>query len=71
MKKQLITDEKLNKSKENLKKLRKIMIAFDIVAIIILILQIIAKDISYSSFIVLIICNIITFTVKPSINNVK
>lgn len=68
MKKELTNEDKLNKSKNNLKKLRKIMIAFDIMAVVILILQIIAKDISYSSFLVLVVCNIITFTVKPNVN---
>lgn len=70
MKKGLTSEEKLNKSKNNLQKLRKVMIIFDIFAVVILILQIIAKDVSYSSFLVLVICNIITFTVKPSINNI-
>lgn len=70
MKKGLTSEEKLNKSKNNLQKLRKVMIIFDIFAVVILILQIIAKDVSYSSFLVLIVCNIITFTVKPSINNI-
>lgn len=68
-----VKTEKLNKeelseleqTKKNLKLLKKVMIGFDIFALFVLIFEIIIKDVSYSSFIILILCNIITFGVKP------
>lgn len=59
------TINEYEQSMKNLKMLRKVMIGMDIFAIFVLILQIIIKDVSYSSYIVLILCNIITFCVKP------
>lgn len=49
------------KSKNRFKKFIIPMLILDLVGIINLILEIYLKDISYSSYIVLIICNIIVF----------
>ena len=55
----------LEQTKKNLKLLRKVMIGFDIFALFVLFFEIIITDVSYSSFIILILCNIITFGVNP------
>lgn len=53
-------------SKKNLKIYRTILICIDIVAIFQLIIQIMFKDFTYVNHIMLIILNIILFTIKPN-----
>lgn len=52
----------LHNKKNNLKELAIGMIILDVIAVLNLILQIYLKDISYSSYVVLIICNVVVFT---------
>ncbi len=56
--------EELIRRKRNLKTLRTILVILDILSILLLIFQIIIKDVTYCSYIILIVCNIITFSVK-------
>lgn len=49
-------------NKNNLKNLVIVMIIFDVIALLNLVLQIYLKDISYSSYVVLILSNIVVFT---------
>ena len=54
----------IEKRKQNLKKLKLIMVALDIICIPIIILQIKMNTFNIPSFVVLIICNIIVFLAK-------
>ena len=60
-----ITKEEYEIRKNRLKILKIIMIIINILAAIILCYQIYTKEITYSSYIILILCNIITFVSKP------
>lgn len=59
-----IGKEELERRKRSMKILRTLMIILDVLALILLIIQILIKDISYWSYVILILCNIITFMVK-------
>ena len=61
-----ITKEEYEIRKNKLKSLRIIMIIIDILAFILLCFQISVNEITYSSYIILILCNIITFVSKPN-----
>lgn len=54
----------IEKRKQNLKKLKLIMVALDIICIPIIILQLKMNTFNIPSFVVLIICNIIVFLSK-------
>lgn len=51
-----------------MKILRTLMIILDVLALILLVVQIMIKDITYWSYVILILCNIITFMVKVEPN---
>jgi len=58
-------DEKeLERRKRNMKVFKTIMIILDVLALILLVVQILIKDITYWSYVVLIVCNILVFIVK-------
>lgn len=60
-----ITKEELMRRKKSMRILKTLMIIIDVFALLLLCVQItITKDITYISYIILIICNIITFMVK-------
>lgn len=60
-----ISKEELLRRKKSMKILRTLMIILDIFALILLCVQItITKEITYISYVILILCNIITFSVK-------
>ena len=60
-----ISKEELLRRKKSLKILRTLMIILDIFALMLLCVQItITKEITYISYVILILCNIITFSVK-------
>ncbi len=54
----------IEKRKQNLKKLKLVMVALDIICIPIIILQIKMNTFNIPSFVVLIVCNIIVFLAK-------
>lgn len=54
----------IEKRKQNLKKLKLIMVALDIICIPIIILQLKMNTFNIPSFVVLIVCNIIVFLSK-------
>lgn len=54
----------IEKRKQNLKKLKLIMVALDIICIPIIILQAKMNTFNIPSFVVLIVCNIIVFLAK-------
>lgn len=54
----------IEKRKQNLKKLKLIMVALDIICIPIIILQVKMNTFNIPSFVVLIVCNIIIFLSK-------
>lgn len=61
-----IDKKELERRKKSMKSLRYAMGFVDFFAIILLIVQIkIAKNVSYISYVILIACNIITFTLEP------
>lgn len=64
MKKVNKANNDIEKRNKNLKALKIGMIVLDIFAIANLIFQIIIKDVSYMSFITIILCNIIVFATK-------
>lgn len=60
-----ISKEELLRRKKSMKILRTLMIILDIFALMLLCVQItITKEITYISYVILILCNIITFSVK-------
>lgn len=59
-----IDKEELERRKKSMKILRTLMIILDVLALILLIVQILIKDISYWSYVILILCNILVFTIK-------
>lgn len=63
------TEKDFEKRKKTLKTLKAIMIFLDVIALIILAFQIYLKDVAYYSYVILIICNIITFMAKPTVKN--
>lgn len=63
-----IDQEETERRKRSMKILRTLMIILDILALILLVLQILIKDITYWSYVILILCNIITFMVKVEPN---
>lgn len=65
MKKNTELENELERRKKTFRMFRIIMGVIDIIALIILVIQIKLKDVAYYSYILLVICNIITFTLKP------
>ena len=66
-----ITKVDINLRKQKLKIYKGIMIVFDILALILLIYQICNNEVTISSYIVLILCNIIVFGNKVEENQNK
>ena len=56
--------KKLEESYKRIKVAKKILIGIDVLALILLIIQIVMKEGSIPSYIVLIVCNILVFLVK-------
>lgn len=56
--------KKLEESYKRIKAAKKILIGIDVLALILLIIQIVMKEVSIPSYIVLIVCNILVFLVK-------
>lgn len=64
-KEEKVTNEELMRRKRSMKVLRTLMIILDFFALVLLLVQItITKEVTYFSYVVLVVCNIITFTVK-------
>lgn len=65
-----IDQKEIERRKRSMKILRTLMIILDVLALILLVLQILIKDITYWSYVnvILILCNIITFMVKVEPN---
>lgn len=60
-----VTNEKeLLRINNNLKLLSRLLVFIDVIAIILLIVQIKFKIVSYNSYIILVLCNIITFVAR-------
>ena len=59
-----VDDNEIQRRKRSMKILRTLMIILDVLALTLLIVQIVIKDISYWSYIILVLCNIITFSVR-------
>lgn len=59
-----VDTKELERRKRNIKAFKAIMIILDVLALILLVVQILIKDITYWSYVVLIICNILVFMVK-------
>lgn len=57
-------DNEIQRRKRSMKILRTLMIILDVLALTLLIVQIVIKDISYWSYVILVLCNIITFSVR-------
>ena len=66
MKKEVkVSDEELKRRKKSMRALKTCMIVLDVIAIILLFIQIfITKEFTWISYVALIICNILTFSVK-------
>lgn len=63
-----VDQKEIERRKRSMKILRTLMIILDVLALILLALQILIKDITYWSYVILILCNIITFMVKVEPN---
>lgn len=64
-----IPKEELMRRKRSMRILRTLLIILDIFALILLCVQItITKEVTYISYVILVICNIITFSVKIDSN---
>ena len=59
-----VDENELLRVNNNLKLLSRILIFIDVIAIILLIVQIKFDMVSYNSYIVLVLCNIITFVAR-------
>lgn len=59
-----VDDNEIKRRKRSMKILRTLMIILDVLALTLLIVQIVIKDISYWSYVILVLCNIITFSVR-------
>ena len=60
-----LSEEELKRRKKSMRALKTCMIVLDVIAIILLFIQIfITKEITWISYVALIICNILTFSVK-------
>ena len=64
-------NKELERIKKTLKTFKIAIILIDILALAILFIQIKMKDVAYYSYILLIICNLVVFLIKPTliINN--
>lgn len=64
-----IPKEELMRRKRSMRILRTLLIILDIFALMLLCVQItITKEVTYISYVILVICNIITFSVKVDSN---
>lgn len=59
-----VDDNEIQRRKRSMKILRTLMIILNVLALTLLIVQIVIKDISYWSYVILVLCNIITFSVR-------
>ncbi len=59
-----VDENELLRVNNNLKLLSRILIFIDVIAIVLLIVQIKFDMVSYNSYIVLVLCNIITFVAR-------
>ena len=59
-----VDNNEIQRRKRSMKILRTLMIILDVLALTLLIVQIVIKDISYWSYVILVLCNIITFSVR-------
>ena len=59
-----VDDNEIQRRKRSMKILRTLMIILDVLALTLLIVQIVIKDVSYWSYVILVLCNIITFSVR-------
>ncbi len=66
-----VTKEEIERRRKSMKILKTLMIILDVLALILLVLQIIIKNVSYWSYAILIVCNIITFSVKVDAKSKK
>lgn len=57
--------KELERRKNSFKILKRILFVIDIIAVILFIIQLIFKDIVYYSYVILVICNILTFVLSP------
>ena len=64
-----VDDNEIQRRKRSMKILRTLMIILDVLALTLLIVQIVIKDISYWSYVILVLCNIITFSVRVEPNS--
>ena len=60
----IANEKELLRINNNLKLLSRLLVFIDVIAIVLLIVQIKFKMISYSSYIILALCNVITFIVR-------
>lgn len=67
MKKEVIDEKELERVEKTFRSFKVVMLLIDIFAIALLIIQIKMKDIPYYSYILLIICNLIVFLIKPKL----
>ena len=67
MKKEVIDEKELERVEKTFRSFKVVMLLIDIFAIALLIIQIKMKDIPYYSYILLIICNLVVFLIKPKL----
>lgn len=63
--KEKVNEEELIRIKKTFKSFKISMVILDILAVIILIIQIKMKDVAYYSYILLIACNLTVFLINP------
>lgn len=61
-----IDKEEIERRKRNFKMFRIVMAIIDVLALIILFFQIKLEEVSYYSYVLLIICNILVFFINPN-----
>ena len=59
-----VDDNEIQRRKRSMKILRTLMIILDVLALTLLIFERLIKDISCWSYVILVLCNIITFSVR-------
>ncbi len=65
MKKEVDSEKELERVKNTFKSFRIFMVLLDILAITILIIQIKMNDVAYYSYVLLVVCNLIVFLIRP------
>ncbi len=71
VKEQTVDEKELLRRRKTMRILKILLLVLDALALFLLILQITMKSVSYYSYAILIICNIITFMVKPDTGEIK